>query len=237
MLRDDTEARARAYYDAIAERYDEMLDAPGNRAARACFWQHVEAALPERAHILDFGAGSGLDAEHFAGRGHKVVAYDISEGMIAMLRRRCAAQLAAGTVEAFAGTLENSYGELAARAPYDAIVADFAVLSSIGSLAPLFHALARLLAPGGSLLAAIQNPWNPRDLRTPGFWRALAARAWRGGMRYRGANGTTIFHHTPGQVRRAAQPWFEQDRRPAPPCHASCFGPASPFRVVALRRR
>jgi SAM-dependent methyltransferase len=233
---DETEIRSRAYYDGIAAGYDAMLDRPGNRAMRECFWQHVERAVPPRSHLLDFGAGSGLDTEHFVQAGHRVTAYDLSDGMIGVLRHRCAAQIAAGTVAPMAGTLEQVRSALAARAPFDAIVANFAVFSTISRLAPVFRLFGELVAPGGTVLISMQNPWYGPDMRTREFWRALLGAPFTGVMRYRSAELKHSFRYTPGQVRRAARPEFEPDPRPGPACGKARFGPASPFRLVALRR-
>ena len=128
---DSTEARARAHYDRIADGYDAALETPANRGVRECFWRHVERAVPTPSRVLDFGAGSGFDTLHLAGLGHEVTAYDLSEGMIGVLRRRCAAEIAASRVSALAGPLEAVRGALAARAPFDAVVSNFAVFSTI----------------------------------------------------------------------------------------------------------
>ena len=236
MRPDEHETRSRAYYDQIAPGYDAFLDIPRYREIRACFWQHVEQAVTASARILDFGAGSGLDAVHLAGLGHEVVAYDLSEGMVAVLRQRCAAQIAAGKVEPLAGALEEVREALRARAPFDAVVSNFAVFSSIPRLDPVFRLLGELVRPGGSLVVSIQNPWYPGDMRTKGFWRALLAAPVAGVIRYRSAELSHVYHYTPGQLRRAARPEFEPDTRPAPECGKTFFEPRSPFRVVRLRR-
>ncbi|HEU4651594.1 MAG TPA: class I SAM-dependent methyltransferase [Croceibacterium sp.] len=233
---DSVEARSRAHYDAIAGSYDAVLDSPGNRRLRECFWRYVEAAVPRPARLLDFGAGSGIDAAHFAALGHDVTAYDLSEAMIAILQRRCAAAIADGKVTALAGPLDAVQGKLAARAPFDAIVSNFAVFSTIARLDPLFRRLGALARPGAPLIASIQNPWYPGDMRSTAFWRALLAAPFTGSLRYPSAGLRHVHHYTPGQLRRAARPAFEPDARPPPACGNDCFGPRSPFRVVSLRR-
>lgn len=236
MQPDEHETRARDYYDGIAPEYDGFLDTTANRAIRECFWQYVAQVVPAPARVLDFGAGSGLDTAHLAGLGHSVVAYDLSDGMIAVLRERCAAAIAAGTVEPFAGTLDEVRAALQARAPFDAVVSDFAVFSSVARFGPVFRLLGALVRPGGALVLSIQNPWHPGDMRTRGFWRALLAAPLAGVIRYRSAGLEHIYRYTPGQLRRAARPEFEPDTRPAPACGKGCFGPRGMFRVVRLRR-
>jgi SAM-dependent methyltransferase len=232
------ETRSRAFYDRIADGYDQTLDTPPMRAIRACFWRRAEAELPPRARVLDFGAGSGIDAEHFAGLGHDVTAYDTSPGMLAMLGRRCAAQVAAGTVVPVAGALDEARDRLAARAPFDGVLCNFAVLSMVPRLDPVFRLFGELVRPGGKVLISIQNPWYPGDLRTRGFWKALLAFPASGALRFPSADTGFTTHHTPSQVRRAARPEFRglPDRGPARACARRSFGPRSPFRLVALER-
>ena len=233
---DSTEARSRAYYDRVADGYDAMLDTPANRAIRECFWRYVERAAPSPSRLLDFGAGSGLDAAHFAGLGHRVTAYDLSEGMIGVLRRRCSSEIAAGSVRSLAGPLDTVRDALAAQAPFDIVAANFAVFSTIAQPDPVFRLLGQLVRPGGSLVLSIQNPWYPGDMRSGGFWRALLAAPFAGVIRYRSAELNHIYRYTPGQLQRAARPEFAADARPGPVCAATCFGPRSLFRIVALRR-
>ena len=234
---DQTEIGARAYYDRIAPDYDVMLETAGNRAIRACFWRHVETLVPEPSRILDFGAGSGIDAAYFAGLGHHVTAYDLSEGMLAILHRRCAAQIAAGSIAPIAGTLEDIRSDLAARAPFDAIVSNFAVFSTIAEIGPVLRLFGEMVRPGGIVLISIQNPWRVGDMRTRRFWRALLLLAFTRTLRFRGADLAQTFHHMPGQIRRAARADFVPEPSPRPACARSCFGPTGTFRLVALRRR
>src|SRR5688572_23655797 len=119
---DTVEADARAFYDGVAEDYDWLMDIPAARERRECFWQRALAMLPAApARILDFGAGTGIDAEHFAQAGHHVTAYDVSSGMLAVLERRCAPQIAAASVVPVLASPEQAREALAAGAPYDAI--------------------------------------------------------------------------------------------------------------------
>jgi ubiquinone/menaquinone biosynthesis C-methylase UbiE len=230
------EARSRAFYDGIAEDYDRLLGTELARGMRECFWQRVEAALPGPSRILDFGAGTGVDAEHFAQAGHHVTAYDVSAGMLEVLKRRCAAQVAAGTIVPISGTPDEAREALAAGAPYDAIVCNFAVFSVIPRLDETLRLFGRLVRPGGTVLICVQNPWWPQEMRTRSFWRALLMMPWLGVIRYSSSQSGYTFRHTPGQIRRAARPEFVPDRGPVPDCCGTHFGPRSGMRLVALCR-
>jgi SAM-dependent methyltransferase len=229
-----TETRSRAFYDSIAADYDRLLDKPEIHAIRKCFWLCVETALPHPSRVLDFGAGSGIDAEHLASLGHEVTAYDLSEGMLSVLRSRCAAQVAAGTIVPIGGTLDEVRQALAERGPFDGILCNFGVFSMIPRLRPVFRLFGELLRPGGIALVSVQNPWYPGDLRTRGFWTALLAMPITGVMRYRSAQLGCTFRHTPAQIRRAARPEFIVDQ--ASECCRTRFRWRDPFCLVVLRR-
>jgi SAM-dependent methyltransferase len=230
------EARSRDYYDRLADDYDRQMDTARARGMRECFWQRAEALLQGPSRLLDFGAGTGIDAEHFAGRGHQVTAYDLSEGMLEALRRRCAALVAAGSVVPVAGPLDEARPALTAGAPYDAVICNFAVFSVVPRLDELFRLLGAWVRPGGSALICIQNPWAPEDLRKRSFWRALLSMPVRGVIRYPSGLSGYSFRHTPGQVRRAARPEFVAHRSPEPDCCRVHFGRGSAMRLIALCR-
>lgn len=233
----NVEARAREYYDGIAADYDRLLDTPLARGRRNCFWRRAEELLPDSARILDFGAGSGADAEHFADLGHHVTAYDLSRGMIEVLGRQCAKQVAAGRVVPLSGPLSEVHEKLTAGAPYDAVLCNFAVFTMIEDLDRTLRFFGSLVRQDGLALICIQNPWIPAEMRTRAFWKALLLSPFRGGMRYSSGQSEIAFRHTPMQVRRAAREWFARHPAPAPACCRIYFGPRSLMRLIALRRR
>jgi SAM-dependent methyltransferase len=232
------EARSRAFYDRTAPVYDEAMSAPVARALRECFWQRAAAEFRPGSRLFDFGAGSGLDAEHFADLGHRVTAYEPSAGMLALLRTRCAAQIAAGTVSPLGGTFAEVREALAGTPPFDGAICNFAVLSMIPRLGPVFRFLGSVVRPGGRLLISIQNPWYPGDLRRRAFWRALLGFPVRGVLRFPSEETGYTSHWLPSQVRRAARPEFRPAPEPSPPlpCSRPSFGPLRVFRLIVLER-
>ncbi|HKP74269.1 MAG TPA: class I SAM-dependent methyltransferase, partial [Longimicrobiaceae bacterium] len=232
------EARSAAFYDRTAPVYDQAMDAPVARELRECFWQRAEAEFPAGARLFDFGAGSGLDAEHFAARGYHVTAYEPSAGMAGLLRERCAAQAAAGRVVALGGSFAELEAALARAEPFDGVVCNFAVFSLLPRLEPVFRLFGRIVKPGGRVLVTIQNPWYTADMRRPGFWKALlrfpAARA----MRYSSADTGFTTHWLPSQIRRAARPEFRPVAQRMPPAGecARKFGTFRVFRLLTFER-
>jgi SAM-dependent methyltransferase len=72
-----------ASYDRIAEKFAaQWFDHPPMAAL-----DKLLALLPPEATILDAGCGPGHHAGHLAGRGHRVIGVDLSEGMLRVARR------------------------------------------------------------------------------------------------------------------------------------------------------
>lgn len=67
-----------AYYNANAKTfYDRTINADLSH-----FHAKFLNLLPQKAHILDAGCGSGRDTKYFQSQGHNVTAFDASEEMI-----------------------------------------------------------------------------------------------------------------------------------------------------------
>jgi SAM-dependent methyltransferase len=229
--------RSDAYYDRIASEYDAAMASPAARAARDCFWHQVEEHLQPRSRILDFGAGSGLDAEHFAALGHQVTAYDSSDGMLGRLRERCRAEIATGQVLPITGTLDGLRARLSTEPAFDQIICNFAVFSMIADPRPVLACLAEVAGPGARVLISIQNPWCGRDMRSAAFLKAVLAYPRYGVLRYRSGDTGVLYRYTRGQLERAAGPEFVAVRPDTwRPCCRRSFGRFSTFTLVGLRR-
>jgi SAM-dependent methyltransferase len=237
-LAPSSDGLVRAYYDRTASTYDAALDTPEARRHRRCFWHAVAPLLPPHARLLDFGAGTGLDAEHYAAAGHTVTAYDISPEMMAVLSQRCAAPIASGTVRPVVGTLDDLCRTVRGVPPFDAAVCNFAVFSLIRDLQPVFRALGAMVRPGGTVIVSIQNPWSRRDVASGAFWSALWSFARHGVMRYDSVDTGDVWRHLPVQVSRAARPEFRRLHRShalAGDCRRS-FGATGVFRLLTFER-
>ena len=225
------------HYDAIAPGYDAQIDTVYNQAVRECFWRCADSVLKASSRILDFGAGTGLDAERFASLGHSVTAYDISSGMLDVLRQRCAAQIAEGSVATIGGPLEEASAVLFDLGPFDAVISNFAVFSTIADLGPVFELLASALKKGGLLLILIQNPWDSAHLTTLAFWKSLLTSGFSDTLQYESAELGTIYHRTASKIVRLASRDFAVSNFTVEARDRSCLGRLSHFNLVELSRR
>ena len=133
----------RALFDDYAPRFDRALveglgyEAPERLAASL-------DRLGERrfAHALDLGCGTGLMGAAIRDRVDHLAGFDLSGGMLKVAAaRRIYDRLAAGdAVALMAAEPENAFDLV--------LAAD--LLPYVGALAPLFTAVARVLAPGGA---------------------------------------------------------------------------------------
>jgi SAM-dependent methyltransferase len=193
-----------AFYDQLASEYDSKLT--GRREdvlARRAFHDLVETHVAAGSTVLDFGCGTGLDAQHFARAGYRVLAYDNSPGMLAQLGQRCAAEIAAGQILPKSCDYASFEAGLSEWPAANAAVSNFAVVNLIREPRPLFEMLARRLAAPGWLIVSVLNPIHWALLKQPGWWK----NAVRGGALphpHSTEPCTTYLHRVPALLRAAS---------------------------------
>ena len=190
------------YYNRIASTYDATLAADNPRdTLRGAFWAFVEARAPRTGTVLDFGAGTGLDVGWLLERGHRVIAYDPSTGMLDVLRQRCAEPISQGRVAAVSSL--DLVGE-----PVAFVIANFAVFNHFWDLAPVFRWCSDALAPGGWIFASIQNPWHWKAICRWWWWRGLPSLVRHGILSVHGKE-QTLYRHTKRAFQSIGRPSFE----------------------------
>ena len=196
------------FYSKISLEYDDLMDQhPGNGWVRTAFRQMVREAIPTGAFLLDFGCGTGLDTLWYAQHGYRVLAYDVSSGMMEQVHRRCAQEVAAGQVVPLYGDYAEFPTLVQRHAGLQAVVANFAVLNHIDDLQTLFTVLAGQLPASGQVIVSVVNPFFWKDIRQRMWWkpclRSFKTRRviWAGDV-------ITQYRHYISRVVGAASPHF-----------------------------
>ncbi|MGB6306988.1 MAG: methyltransferase domain-containing protein [Steroidobacteraceae bacterium] len=145
-----------------------------DRCARSAFQNRVLTVAPPGAALLDFGAGTGMDARFYAERGFGVSAYDVDPQMREFFAMHCRDLIDAGRITVHAGGYRDF---IAAKGvgDVDLITSNFAPLNLIEDLTELFAKFHALTRPGGRVLASVLSPYFGGDLKYGWWWR----NSWR----------------------------------------------------------
>ncbi|MBV9355007.1 MAG: methyltransferase domain-containing protein [Chloroflexi bacterium] len=146
---------ARAH-DELAPGYDASLaENPVASWMRHQLWGHYAHVFPRTGRLLDIAAGTGADALFLAERGARVVALDVSAGMLAELERR--ARRRGVAVETRVAAAEHLDTLSLEPESFDGALTAFAGLNTIADLPRLSTNLARLLKPRARLVVHALN--------------------------------------------------------------------------------
>ena len=197
---------------AAGEEYVAAITAhePDRRARRA-FQDLALAITTPGGCIFDFGAGPGIDAKFYAGRGFRTLAYDVDPRMCAAFARHCAREIASGQVQLYEGDyrqfLDRQIPAIRERYDIDVITANFAPLCLIDDLRELFAGFHTLTAPRARLLASVLNPDFLGDMRY-GWWWAKRLEYWRRGSFHVAGTNTSIYRRSQADFVAQAAPYF-----------------------------
>lgn len=179
-----------------------MLASPRDRVVRDRFQKMALDLLPAGADVLDFGAGTGIDAKAYAANGHLTFVHEPAAAMGEYLAQYCRDEIARKTIITVASPL---------ACKVQAITANFAVLNHFAEHAALFEELSRVVRQGGFVLASMLNPYYLGDARY-GWWRANILNLVRSGH-YAIESESRIHRFAPRVVARSAAPYFRLERR------------------------
>jgi SAM-dependent methyltransferase len=184
------------------EQYHQFfLSSRRDLAVRDRFQQAVLGRVAKGAELLDFGAGTGIDAKAYASNHHRTYVYEPSPSMRAHLEVYCRDEIANGSVIGIDADLPCRV---------DAVVANFAVLNHIADHAPLFAQLHAVVKPGGFVFASLLNPYFLGDAKY-GWWRKNLLNLFRHGS-YSFDTESGIHRFAPRLLARAAAPHFRLER-------------------------
>ncbi|WP_284399266.1 class I SAM-dependent methyltransferase [Dyella lipolytica] len=178
-----------------------ILTSRRDRVVRNRFQKMALDLLPEGAAVLDFGAGTGIDAKDYAANGHPTFVYEPSGAMCEYLAQYCRDEIARKSIVTVTSPL---------ACKVQAVTANFAVLNHFADHTLLFEELSRVVHRGGFVLASMLNPYYLGDARY-GWWRANVMNLVRRGH-YAIPSESRIHRFTPHVVARAAAPYFRLER-------------------------
>jgi SAM-dependent methyltransferase len=218
---------------------------------RDAVWRRLDRLFNPGDRVLEMNCGTGEDALHLARRGVRVVATDVSQGMIDKAREKVAdAELAdrvtfhcldiAGGVEVFDGLTArlNSGSE---PDEFDGAFSNFGGLNCVADLAGVARGLSGRVRQGGLVAVCVMGtivPWEWIWYSARGRFAKAFRRLRRGGQEWR---GLSIRYHSIGALRNAFAPSFRLARVSGigflvPPTYAEDFAGRNPRVLAALNR-
>lgn len=152
-------------FDSVAAIYDGPR---GNNALihrmRALSWRIITQHVPAPGRLLDIGCGTGLDAQHFAQTGYRVLATDWSPQMVARTQQRAAANQLAENLQALRVGAQELYRiDAAGGGTFDGAYSNFGPLNCVPDLTEVARECARLLKPRGHMIFSVIGricPWE-----------------------------------------------------------------------------
>ena len=153
-------ARKARFWDRIAPKYaaGSIADMAGYEATL----RRVQALLSTEQDVLEIGCGTGSTALRLAPFTRRMLATDVSAGMIAIARERLAAQ----PLPQLGFAVADADAPVLGQGVYDVVLA-FSVLHLVGDLDHALQLLVQALRPGGLLISKTpcmteMNPLIPR---------------------------------------------------------------------------
>jgi ubiquinone/menaquinone biosynthesis C-methylase UbiE len=169
-------SRKAAVYDAYGAEH------PAIRWARGLVRARVLSLVAPGARLLELNAGTGEDAAWLAGRGYRVHATDIADGMLAEIARKVHEQ----RLEDRLTVQRCSLLELdrVDGGPYDLVLSNFGGLNCVSDVRPVAARIPSVLRAGGHVVWVVMPPVCPWEL----------AQALRGRFRvaFRRLRGATV---------------------------------------------
>ena len=142
----DAVSRKARFWDRIARKYaaDPIADMPGYEATL----RRVQGLLTAEMNVLEIGCGTGSTALRLAPFTRRLLATDVSAGMIAIAREK----LAAEPIPQLAFALADADAPAIGPGEYDAVLA-FNLLHLVSDLDQALAQAVQALKPGGRLIS------------------------------------------------------------------------------------
>lgn len=228
-------------FDALAAEYDDAFtrSAVGG-VMRAAVWNVIDPLFQPAAEVLEMSCGTGEDALHLARRGLRVLATDISTGMLAQAAAKARHFSVADRVRTQRLDLNADDWALDSSGAFDGALSNFGGFNCVADLPAAAAKLARLLKPGAALALCVMGPWVPWEWG----WYLLEGKPRKAFRRLPGVTewrGIKIFYPSLRALRRALAAHFDFQSATAvgglvPPSYAEPWAQRHPNALARLNR-
>jgi ubiquinone/menaquinone biosynthesis C-methylase UbiE len=226
-------------FDALAPEYDDAFthSAIGS-VMRAAVWQIIDPLFQPGTALLEMSCGTGEDALHLARRGVRVLATDVSSGMLAQAAAKAQHFGVAGDMRTQRLDLNAADWGLESEGLFDGALSNFGGFNCVADLPAASDKLARALKPGAPLALCVMGPWVPWEWGwylkegkpRKAFRRLSGVTEWR---------GMKIFYPSVRALRRALSKHFKFQSVSAvgafvPPSYAEPWAQRHPAALARL---
>ncbi|MBL6449797.1 class I SAM-dependent methyltransferase [Fulvivirga sp. 29W222] len=203
-------------FDHIASDYDnDFTHGSIGALQRQKVWDYLENTLPDRQlSILELNCGTGEDAIHLAGKGHQVLATDLSQKMITIAISK-AEKLGFAQQISFLQCDLNNIANAVFTKKFDLIFSNFGGLNCIDamSMQNLSKVVSRLLKPEGRFIGVIMPAfclWESVYFLSKFDIKNAFRRSKRGPvMAQLDKQQVETWYYTPARIRRLFQSEFQ----------------------------
>ena len=161
-------------YDQIAEKYDELL-AEDDIATknREQFQNLVLSYVPLNHVLVDFGAGTGIDAVFYAKSGYDVILYEPSQGMRRVAEYKIRKSGLSPKINIIENTFEDLLETIAKQQRKVSIVSNFGAINHMPIRNNQIGQLATAVSTEGYFIHYILKPFYIGFMKKPSFKRGI----------------------------------------------------------------
>jgi SAM-dependent methyltransferase len=204
------QSSSREYWNAAAETYEsEFTSTVIGRLWRDAVWRDLDRTFIPGQRLLELNCGSGIDAEHLAARGVRVLGCDISPRMVELARERASSSGFSALLD-FRVLPTEQIDELDREGAFDGAFSNFSGLNCVQDLPAVAAQLAKLLRPGATLLICMLGRFAAWDMA----WNLVHGHWGNPMQRLRGHarssdNVVSVRYPSPRKIAKAFSPGFE----------------------------
>lgn len=150
-------------FDGVAGGYDDRFSHQDiAKFLRAKVHRVAASYLVGPSHMLEIGCGTGVDACHFAAKGHAVMATDPSPAMLEITEHKVAGAERVDTAVWDASTPMPD--QVRDGGPYDMVFSNFGAMNCVPDLSHFGLQIAQVMGEDGVVVLVLMNRWCGMEL-------------------------------------------------------------------------